>query len=111
MAEKMKISERAKQFMPFSALKGFDDMIEVENKEPSDRKILSEEDSDNIGQVLGEIKKNDVVKITFYETDGYVTLTGIVAKLDYDMKRLTVIKRVIDFEDIYFIEKVSSFTG
>lgn len=106
----MKISERAKQFMPFSALKGFDDMIKVENKEPSDRKILSDEDSDNIGQVLGEIKKNDVVKITFYETDGYVTLTGIVAKIDYDMKRLTVVKRVIDFKDIYFIEKVSSFT-
>ena len=110
MAEKMKISERAKQFMPFSALKGFDDMIKVENKEPSDRKILSDEDSDNIGQVLGEIKKNDVVKITFYETDGYVTLTGIVAKIDYDMKRLTVVKRVIVFKDIYFIEKVSSFT-
>lgn len=106
----MKISERAKQFMPFSALKGFDDMIKVENKEPSDRKIFSEEDSDNIGHVLGEIKKNDVVKITFYETDGYVTLTGIVAKIDYDMKRLTVVKRVIDFKDIYFIEKVSSFT-
>lgn len=106
----MKISERAKQFMPFSALKGFDDMIKVENKEPSDRKILSDEDSDNIGLVLGEIKKNDVVKITFYETDGYVTLTGIVAMIDYDMKRLTVVKRAIDFEDIYFIEKVSSFT-
>lgn len=106
----MKISERAKQFMPFSALKGFDDMIKVENKEPSDRKILSEEDSDNIGLVLGKIKKNDVVKITFYETDGYVTLTGIVAKIDYDMKRLTVVKRAIDFKDIYFIEKVSSFT-
>ena len=106
----MKISERAKQFMPFSALKGFDDMIKVENKAPSDRKILSDEDSDNIGHVLGEIKKNDVVKITFYETDGYVTLTGIVAKIDYDMKRLTVVKRAIDFEDIYFIEKVSSFT-
>lgn len=107
----MKISERAKQFMPFSALKGFDDMIEVESKELSERKILSEEDSDSIGRVLAEIKKNDVIKITFYETDGYVTLTGIVAKIGYDAKSLTVIKRNIDFEDIYFIEKVSSFTG
>ena len=40
--EKMPVSERAKQFMPFAALHGYYDLVKRKEEKPSEREDMTE---------------------------------------------------------------------
>ena len=61
--EKMKISDRAKIFLPFDTLKGFRDALKEKEKIKVDKKLLSNYQKEEIMKVLKELKKGDLVKI------------------------------------------------
>ena len=48
--------------------------------------------------------KGNMLTVTYYNTDAYETIEGIVSKIDYDMRELTVVKTKIAFDDIYDIK-------
>ena len=54
---KMTNLERARQFMPFAALRGFEEMIRQQTKEVTPRRELSEEDAARLSKRILQIEK------------------------------------------------------
>lgn len=109
--KQMSLSERAGQFMPFSALTGYDDVIEQHNKAYQDKKILSSDEIENINNMLIEIlnsEKQDVlIRISYYDNQiqKEKVVVDRVKKIDVDQKRLTLADgKIIEFNDIYNIQ-------
>lgn len=94
-------SDRAKQFMPFAALKGYDELVRQQEKVISPKRELSEYKSQLLSDKLMRIKKGMLIKIAYYHIDGYIKTEGMVSAIDFTMRYLTVIKTKIHFDDIY----------
>ena len=62
-------SKRAAQFIPFAALRGYYDMVSEVERIPGDKHEATEEEILEISGVLRELKKGDIVKLTYYDTD------------------------------------------
>ncbi len=104
----MKISDRAKQFMPFASLRGFDEEVRKKERVEIDKKNLTEEEQTELSQKVISLKKGDLVTVVYYLFGEYKRNTGIITALDLTLKNLTIVKNKIDFEDIYSIDKVST---
>lgn len=96
--------ERAKQFMPFAALRGYYDLVRLQERVTEPRRELSEGEADILSQRLGHIQKGMAVKVQHYETDGYITTQGIVSRICPESQRITVVKTEILYEDILTID-------
>lgn len=101
--EKNSKADRARQFMPFAALRGFDEMIRAEQKEVTKKRELSEYDAERLSKKMNAVKKGSLVRVTYYREDGYVTVEGLVSELDIPMRRLRVVKTEIPMDDIWDI--------
>lgn len=106
--EKMKISDRAKQFAPFASLRGFDEEVRKKERVEIDRKTLSEEEQLELSQKVISLKKGDLITVVYYLFGEYKKTTGVITAIDLTLKNLTVVKTKLEFEDIYSIEKVSA---
>ena len=100
-------SERAKQFMPFDALKGLREALRM--KEYKHEKIqmgdLPEEKIEEISKVLLSLKKGDRVKTEIFD-DGYIiTIEGFVI-LKFEEQKIIIDKKIIQFENIRNITKL-----
>lgn len=102
--EKMSRADRAKQFMPFSALKGFEELVKNEQRMISSKRELSEEDVFSISKTLSSIKKRMMVRVTYYDTDAYLETEGLVSSIDFVFKKIVVVRTEIPFENISNIE-------
>ena len=107
-ANKMPMSQRAKQFLPFDSLRGYYDLVREREKIKTEKKLLSQEEKDKISYKLSSIKKHDMVSIKYYNVDGYDVIEGMVSEIDIVYKTITVIKTKIRFLDIYEIELVKN---
>ena len=102
--EKMSKADRAKQFLPFNSLRGYYDLIREKVKIKVERRILSDDDLEQISNKLIELKKNMMIKVTYYDSDSYRTISGLVSKIDLNLKYLVIVKTRISFNDITEIE-------
>ena len=102
---------RAKQFMPFASLKGYFDLIREEQRVKEPKKSLSEEGATVLSFKLNQVKKGMLVKITYYNVDAYETMEGIVSNFDDTFRNITVVKKMIPFDDILDIsgEEISEY--
>lgn len=102
---------RAKQFMPFASLKGYFDLIREEQRIKEPKKSLSEEGATVLSFKLNQVKKGMLVKITYYNVDAYETMEGIVSNFDDTFRNITVVKKMIPFDDILDIsgEEISEY--
>lgn len=92
--------KRARIFMPFSALKGFEEAIRQKEHIVVDKKILSEDENENIDFKIKQLKKNMMVEVIYYEKDEYIKLTGVVTKIDIENRFLVIVKKKIMFDSI-----------
>ena len=110
---KMKVSDRAKQFAPFAALTGYEDVIEDRGRVFDRRRYLSEEEKEKINSVLSALKKNDMVSMEYFapESDDdlgfYKELSGKVERIETENLVMRVDGITIDFEDIFRIRKIT----
>ena len=102
---KMERSERAKQFMPFAALKGFEELLAEKEKMIVQKIELSEERKAEMDDKMRSIKKNDVITITYYVQHEYLKMRGMVSGIDTNLRYLKVVNTKIPFDDIYDITK------
>lgn len=105
MRAKMPISERAKQFMPFSALKGYDSSIKSVDGVKEKKRVLSEEDEAKLNEIISGLKKGEVIKAVFWNGNRYETVVGALSNTDFVQKRLTIVKTQISFSDIVSVER------
>ena len=110
---RMTAQNRAKIFSPFAALRGYEDEIASEGKDylKGKRIELSEEQEEILGNKIGQLRKNQSVKIKYF-TDGYYEeLPGRVDSVDAINKELKIytgvtnaigkeLPTIIPFEDI-----------
>ena len=101
--QKMPVADRAKQFMPFSALKGLEDALAAKERQIVDKKELSEDGAELLSRKLSEMKIGDFARITYFSDGEYISCDGRVTKIDEVYKEITVVKTVIPIEDIYDI--------
>lgn len=101
---KMSREERAKQFMPFAALKGHMEALQRKEKIVVERRELSEEYKAELDLALHQVGKNDIVTVVYFCKDEYLKMTGMVSKIDETARVLKVVNTKIAFEDLYEIE-------
>ncbi len=107
---KMSAQERAKQFMPFAALKGYPEALRQKENVVRPKADLSEEYQDELNRRFLQIKRGDVITVVYYCGHEYLKITGIADEVNKTSKILKVADAVIHFEDIYDIardEKIS----
>lgn len=101
---KMPRAERAKQFMPFAALKGFEECLKAKEKIIVEKREFSEEFARVLDLKMHCIRKNDVVTVVYYSKGEYLKRTGMVARIDESARILQIVNTKIGFEDIYDVE-------
>lgn len=102
---KMDRSNRAKQFMPFDALKGLREaLIEMERVVVSKRE-LSEEQKNEMDNKLLCIQKQDIITVEFFHNREYRKVTGEVKRIDEINKILEIGNFKIPFADIANLQR------
>ncbi len=103
---KMPISERAKQFAPFSATVGLDSALKKKEIEHSRcKRIEMTEDSEQaLNRQLSELYEGDIISVTYYKRGHYDTVRGEVREINAQRKYLVVGDSEIYFKDVYRIK-------
>lgn len=96
--------DRAKQFMPFDALKGLKEEIMRREVIKQSRKILSEDQVSDLDRVMQVLEVGDVVDIKYYYCLEYVETVGRIKKIDRISKNIVLFNITINFDDIIDIE-------
>lgn len=103
MVSKMSREDRAKQFMPFAALKGYPEALRKKEKIVVPRIELSEEYKEELDWKLKQIRKNDIVTVVYYYKSEYLKMTGMVSRIDETARILKIVNTKIPFDNLYDI--------
>ena len=96
---------RAKQFLPFDALKGLQEALREKEIEHKERVDLSEESLAELNNIFNQIEIETIVKIKYYKNKQYTEIIGKVTKIDYTKKKIQINKQEnINMYDIIKIE-------
>ena len=96
----MSMEDRAAQFSPFAALTGYGDVI-LETQRLTDEKVELDEEAlalldEKYQMLMRRMDEHPVVQITYFQPDerkeggAYVTVTGVVRRVDDVMKKITM---------------------
>ena len=102
----MSKAERAKQFMPFAALHGFDETIRKKETIKTVKRELSEEESERLNEIVLHLKKGDMIKAEYYSADGYAAVEGAVTEINLQYRYLRIVKKAISFDDLNDIKEL-----
>ena len=102
----MPVSERAKQFMPFSAVSGLTQALERKERELSrvEKREPTEERTRKINQCLNDLEKGDDIAVTYFAQGEYLTVSGTAEGVDKVERVLTVGGVKVPFDDLYDME-------
>lgn len=95
--------ERAKQFMPFDALKGFKEALKEKEKIIVDKIDLCEDAIIEINNILINLKVGDIVKVVYFKQNEYIEVTGMISKIKNNF--FVIVKEKIMYNNIYRIER------
>lgn len=101
------MSERAKQFMAFMALKGYEDLIAEAERYSEPRLCLSSDQLEIMDRAFGKLHKGSIVRISYYANDSYVMITGEVKKIKPEERVIFVNTESIFLDNIVDLEVVS----
>ena len=99
------LEKRAVQFIPFAALKGYEESIAqaCEYKEP--KRQLSQEQQEELNDVFCRLQKNDVVEMECFQDGHYISIEGHIKKVDYfNLLIYLMDNRKIHMDTIYSIQ-------
>ena len=100
--------QRAKQFMPFDAMKGLAEAL----KEREERHLrvpkhgISEDDQEQISEVLCRVEKGSKVFLSYYSNFHDMEKEGIVAGINRPLQFFRVDEEKILFVDLYSIRVI-----
>lgn len=113
----MTIKERAKIFAPFAALKGHSEAIAAKQKIVASKVELSEESAQQMDYSLMDIDnqlkngKHPIIKLIYFKQDvrlkdkgEYIELSGVVAKLNKELRWIQIVNKKINLDDICMLE-------
>ena len=100
----MNRKERARQFLPFASLRGFDEYLAEMTREKEEKREITEDRGNLLSKKIKEIHKGDLAEVVFYEKDHYETWKGTVQEVDLIHRKLKVDERLISFDDLWDIK-------
>ena len=97
--------QRAKQFMPFDAMKGLQDALRDREERHSrvEKHDISEEDMEKNSIVISKLVKGSKVKMNYYCHFHDVARSGTIDAVNCPYKFLILGEEKIYFDDIYTI--------
>ena len=100
----MNREDRAKQFMPFDALKGLQEELRKreERRLRQNKRDLSDDQIESLTNVLNSLKRGMTVQITYYNfvTERYVTIKDVFRKLYKESRFINTENYKIFFDDL-----------
>lgn len=105
MVSKMRREERAKQFMPFAALKGHTEALKKKEKIIVPKIELSQEYQEELDYKLRQVHKNDMITVVYFHKNEYLKVTGLVSRIDETARVLKIVNNKISFDDLYDIQQ------
>lgn len=111
----MSNADRAKIFSPFAALKGHTETIRQKEILRVNKIDLSDEMAASLNEKLALLEKGQIITVTYFFSDPgpdgsggtaegmYVTLSGIIKRLDSISRILEIDDHKINFDDIAYI--------
>ena len=103
-------TDRAKQFLPFDALKGLQEALREKEVENEEKRELSEESLIELENKFNEIEKGNIVKVRFYKCKKYVEIVGKITNIDFIKKKVQINKtQNINVSAIIDIVKLMDF--
>lgn len=101
---KMSVEERAKQFMPFAALKGLPEALAAREKITVGKHLLTEEKANELDSKIRHLTPGAMATVIYYHNGEYIKITGKVARIDTTSRLLQIVNTKISFDDMYDIE-------
>ena len=103
---RMKISDRAKIFAPYDALKGFKEMLKEQEMPKEEKKILSEEQLIELNNAILTLERGMMVNVKHYNyiESKYENTEGVFIKCDQVYKCIYIVKTKISFDNILEIK-------
>lgn len=108
MREKMPLSQRAKQFLPFDAVKGLQQALRAKEYEVEaiEKGKLSEEEARTISMLLSSLKGGEVVEVRHY-VDGHYLFAEGIAKAKFEEGYLLVGETKVALNDLFGLRILS----
>ena len=95
--------DRARQFSPFAALRGYYELVHERERVPT-RRPLSDVEARELGAALAQVRRGQLVRATFYENDAYRTVVGTVSQVDMIYHDLWIVRERIPFDELCALE-------
>lgn len=97
--------ERAKQFIPFDAMKGLREVLSLKDEKHSrvKRHGISDEEKYENSKIILRLKKNDYISLFCYHGLHDTYISGKISEINLDFKYMSIDGIKIGFEDIYAI--------
>lgn len=114
--DRMTMEDRAKIFLPFAALKGFEDAIEAKQRIVVEKSELSEDAKEFLDQRITKIKElleagaQPIITVVHFVKDPgsnegqYIKTTGVATKLNWESRWIKIVNKKIDLNEVYSIE-------
>ena len=101
----MRREDRAKQFMPFSALKGYEEALREKERFTEPRIVLGEDSAEMLDRKLRRVNEGDGVRVRHYWKHRYVEVEGRIMKMLVQQRKIQLNGGIeIRFDDIADIE-------
>ena len=97
---RMAREERAKQFMPFAALKGYPEALRRKEKVVVDKVQVSEDYAEELDRRLRQVQRLDTITVVYFRKGEYIKVQGVVSRIDVTARVLKVVQTKIPLEDI-----------
>lgn len=107
----MSPADRAKQFMPFAALKGLPEALAKKEKIIVPKMELSDDYKEELNRTLLQVRKNDIITIVYFYQDSYLKITGMVSRINTTAGYIQIVNTKIPIEDIYSCSSSGSYSS
>ena len=98
--------DRAKQFLTFDALKGFQEALREKEKVLEQKVELEEEESKRINDIICSLKENEKIEIMYYDENCYRKEMIQIKKLSLQQGKIIINHRIFCFKDIRNIKVI-----
>ena len=87
-------------FHLYGGIEGFREIIKQTERIIVPKRELSNDDLELLDRIVHQVQPGMVIKVIYYDKGQYVQFKGKVAKLDLENKKIQIVKKTLDLNDI-----------
>ena len=99
-----KKNDRASIFIPFDAVKGLKEALKEKERIIAQDIFLTDDLANELNNTLFELEKGMMIKVIHYEQGTFIETTGILTKINIELRFIVVVKQKIILDNIRKIE-------